>query len=222
MRTVQSLGSFLALLVAISCGGGSGGGNDTSDEITDEDRGAILAEMSRLMSETMAHAYATTPTVEASSTPAALRPAAMEITCPPNLEHSACSCIVGEDGATCHVDVDEQELCAVSGSEFSRGTIDGTTGPGLFAIDAEVIFDLGAPSCVFSSSDRLGAEGPIAFTLTGRATQSVTTYVGRFVSPGLIVFRNGRQIGVCLIDLTVTETQTLGSGVLCGTPWPPG
>jgi len=222
MKTIKPLAY---LLVAVACGGGGdGGGGDggasgTEDQVTDEDQSVIVAEVLSVVQSAVSRAFATPILSTKPATSAKTLQPMGTFACGTATGNGSCSCTVGGESVQCHVVIDDQELCEVSGSTFMTGTIDAVGTPDTGSVDGEIKVSFGPPSCVVSPNDRLALDGLFVTTVTARSGPGYSHVLIRMVSTGLTVSRRGKEIGVCLIDITATESGV--SGMMCGKPFPP-
>lgn len=81
-----------------------------------------------------------------------------------------------------------------------------------------IALTLGPPACVVST-DGLTLEGSVATDVSAQNSGDKFHMLFRMFSNGLTATRRGKELGVCLIDITITEGGA--SGTMCGKPWPP-
>lgn len=219
-----ALGAFVALAPVLSCGGGDeggGGGGAGEAAFTDSDRAALVDQISTATTSiamTVAGSLVFVPQVPSQTKSQDVSPKASSLSCTAS-SGSTCSCTYGGEVIRCHVTVDEQELCAVSGSQWLKGSIDATGTPTVATVEGHVALALGPPACVVST-DGLTLEGTVATTVSAQSTGDTFHMLFRMFSSGLTATRGGKELGVCLVDITITEGGA--SGTMCGKPWPPG
>lgn len=219
---IRSLGvALLTLAPLASCGGGGEGAEETPSAITEDDRAEILAELTASSSSLVAAIFSSlvfAPVPSQHTTTKATQPKAA-VSC--STEGATCSCTYGGEIVHCHVTIDQQELCDVSGSKWITGNIDATGSPGGGSVVGDAKLVLGPPPCVVST-DGLTIEGTLALSVSAQGSGDVFHATIRLFSSGLTAVRNGKVVGVCVIDVTATESGV--SGTMCGvslSPTPP-
>jgi hypothetical protein len=230
MKRAAVLGSLgvlalVALAPVLSCGSGGGGGGGGSEPaaFTDSDRAAMLDQMTAAttsISLAIASSLVFVPAPPTGTTSkTVLKPqSAGTLSCTTAGSGSTCSCTYGGEIVQCHVTIDEQDLCDVSGSKWLTGRVDATGTPAGASVVGDVTLKLGPPPCVVSA-DKLTLDGTFVTTVYAQSAGDVFHMQARMFSSGITATRGGKEVGVCLIDVTITEAGA--SGTMCGKPFPP-
>jgi hypothetical protein len=224
MAVLGSLGvlAIVALGPVLSCSSSSGGEGEPA-AFTDSDRAAILDQMTAATTSlSLAIAgslvFLPAPPTETKSKSVLTPKSAGTVSCAPAGSGSTCSCTFGGEIVQCHATIDEQDLCDVSGSRWMTGRLDATGTPAGANASGDFTVKLGPPPCVVSS-DGLTLDGMLAMTVSGQSTGDVFHMLFRMFSSGITATRGGREVGVCLVDVTITESGA--SGTICGKAFPP-
>jgi len=213
--------ALVALAPVLSCS--SGGGASEPEAFTDSDRAAILDQMnvattSLSLAIAASLVFVPAPPTETTSKTGLTSQSAGTLSCTPAASGDTCSCTYGGEIVQCHVTIDEQELCDVSGSQWLTGHIDATGTPAGGSVTGDVTLKLGPPPCVVSA-DGLTLDGTFVTTVSAQSAGDVFHMQVRMFSSGLTATRRGKEVGVCLIDVTITEAGA--SGTMCGEAFPP-
>ena len=227
MKRATVLGSLgvlalVALAPVLSCSSSSSGGGSEPAGFTDSDRAAMLDQMTAATTSiSLAIAgslfFLPAPPTKTTSKSVLTPQSAGTLSCT-TASGSTCSCTYGGEIVQCHVTIDEQDLCDVSGSRWLTGRVDATGTPVGATVVGDVTLKLGPPPCVVSS-DGLTLDGTFVTTVSAQSTGDVFHMVARMFSNGITATRGGKEVGVCLVDVTITEAGA--SGTMCGKAFPP-
>jgi hypothetical protein len=229
MNRVAALGSLgvlalVALAPVLSCGGSGsdGGGGSEPAAFTDADRAAMLDQMTAATTSiSLAIAsslvFLPAPPTETTTKSALKTQSAGTLSCTTAGSGSACSCTYGGEIVQCHVTIDEQDLCDVSGSKWLTGRVDATGTPAGANVVGDVTLKLGPPPCVVSA-DNLTLDGTFVTTVSAQSAGDVFHMQARMFSSGITATRGGKEVGLCIIDVTITEAGA--SGTMCGHAFP--
>ncbi|HSO38308.1 MAG TPA: hypothetical protein VLT33_37525 [Labilithrix sp.] len=223
MAVLGSLGviALVALSPVLSCSS-SGGGSEPA-AFTESDRAEIVDQLTAATTSiSLAIAgslvFLPAPPTETKSKSVLTPKSAGTLSCTTAGSGSTCSCTYSGEIVQCHVTVDEQDLCDVSGSRWLKGRADATGTPAGANASGDFTLTLGPPPCVVSA-DGLTLDGTLATTVSAQSTGEVFHMLFRMFSNGITATRGGKEVGVCLVDITITESGA--SGTICGNAFPP-
>ena len=216
-----SLGAFalVALAPVLSCSNSGGGGGGEPETFTDSDRAAMLDQMTAAttaISLKIASSLVFLPAPPPTTTSKTVLKTQSTLSCTTS-SGSTCSCTYGGEVVHCHATIDEQELCDVSGSQWLTGHFDATGTPAGGTAYGDFTAKFGPPPCVVSS-DGLTLDGTVATTVSAQSSGDVFHMLFRMFSSGITATRGGKEVGVCLVDVTITESGA--SGEMCGKAFP--